>query len=232
MTSISISNDHSAQSAKIPPALHGWMKSRLANPLLRLDVSGLCWGICRYWEASVCRARIWAKLKRKHDALVAGGVAIAGARVDDDDMGSSVDEEMRKPLRRSDLRAIVPHLERTTMVFSYGAKKRESKLLLSCPLTLDEWTGEPQLKPEISISIPDLADTKRLKVERDVKRLFRNLLKEGRRSRRKGDDHDASNNNNGDGSEAEAIVKATEGVMGVLFGIDVLTAKSNGTGKQ
>ncbi|KKA22044.1 hypothetical protein T310_3934 [Rasamsonia emersonii CBS 393.64] len=221
VTSISISNDHSAQSSKIPSALHGWIKSRLANPLLQLDISGLCWGICRYWEASVCRARIWAKLKRKHDALVAGG--IAGARVDD--MGSSVDEEMRKPLRKSDLRAIVPHLERTTMVFSYGAKKRESKLLLSCPLILDEWTGEPQLKPEISISIPDLADTKRLKVERDVKKLFRNLLKEGRR--RKGDD-----TSNGDGPEAEAIVKATEGVMGVLFGIDVLTAKSNGTGKQ
>ncbi|KAL1963273.1 hypothetical protein VTN77DRAFT_8496 [Rasamsonia byssochlamydoides] len=220
VTSISISND---QSAKIPPALHGWMNSRLANPLLQLDVSGLCWGICRYWEASVCRARIWAKLKRKHEALVAG---VAGARIDNNMDSSDDEEEIRKPLKKSDLRALIPHLERTSMIFSSGAnKKRESKLLLSCPLTLDEWTSEPQLKPEISISIPpDLVDTmKRLKVERDVKRLFRTLLKEGRR--RGGD------TGYGD-TDGDAIVKATEGVMGVLFGIDVLTARSNGTGKQ
>jgi hypothetical protein len=190
------------------------MNSRVANPLLGLDISGLCWGICRYWEASVCRAKLWAKLKRKHEAL------LNGARVD---TGHDDNEDIRKPPRKSDLRKIVPHLERTTMIFSYGAKKRESKLLLSCPLTLDEWTSEPQLKPEISISIPDLADTKRTRVERDMKKLFRNLLKEGRR--RAADTGHAV----GDG-DADAILKATEGVMGVLFGIDVLTARSNGNG--
>lgn len=163
----------------------------------------------------MCRARVWAKLKRRHEALVRG----AGVN---DDMDSSDDEDMRKPLRKSDLRVIVPHLERTTMIFFYGPRKRESKLLLSCPLILDEWTSEPQLKPEITISIPDLADTKRLKVERDIKRLFRHLLKEGRRNGK----------DTGHGErDAATIVKATEGVMGVLFGIDLLTARSNGTGK-
>jgi hypothetical protein len=138
-------------------------------------------------------------------------------------LAKSRDEEaLTEPLRISDLRSIAPHLQRTTMLFSHVAKSRESKLLLSCPLVLDEWTSEAELNPEISISIPDLAGTKRFKVERDIKRLFNSLLRDG-----KGREGQADNGDR----DAEAIVKAAEGVMGVFFGLDVLTARSNGHGK-
>jgi hypothetical protein len=91
--------------------------------------------------------------------------------------------------------------------------KRESKLILSCPLSLDRWTSEAQLKPDISIHISDLGESQRSKVEMELKRLFHSVLKEEGSGGKLGINEER---------EAQAIVKAVEGVMGILFGVDVL----------
>lgn len=95
---------------------------------------------------------------------------------------------------------------------SFPRAKRESKLILSCPLNLDPWTSEAQLKPDISIHISDLGEAQRRKVEAELKRLFHSVLRE--ESSRKTDIAEER--------DAQAIVKAVEGVMAVLFGVDIL----------
>lgn len=92
--------------------------------------------------------------------------------------------------------------------------KQESqrrKILLSCPLALDHWTGEAQLTPDISIFAPDLVPGKRNRAERDMKQLFHNLLRAA-----------AGASDLEKGRQMEAIVKATEGVIGLFFGLDSL----------
>jgi hypothetical protein len=111
---------------------------------------------------------------------------------------------------------------------SKGPLSSKKLLLLSCPLVLDEWTGEAQLIPEISISAPDLAEAaKRVKLERDIKRLFGQLLRDNNRA---GGAGVVERNGNGHG-DAEAIVRATEAVIGVFFQLDnIFIARSNGHG--
>lgn len=81
-------------------------------------------------------------------------------------------------------------------------------MLISCALTLDEWTSEPRLLPEISISSPAASSKK---IEQETKKLFNTLLRGGQ-----GTDSDGV----GGDVEAVAIVRAVDGVMGVLFGLD------------
>lgn len=122
-----------------------------------------------------------------------------------------------KPLTKSDFRLLAPHLERTTMLFASG-RKDELKLILSCVLTLDEWTGEPKLNPEISVASSGVHGSGGAKVEREAKKLFRGLLMH----RTKEGDEDVRD------VDADVIVQAIEGVMGVLFGIDIIS----GTGRK
>lgn len=215
--SVSLPKRPQASQARTPPSLQSWIKSRISSPILALDISGLCVGISRFWEASVCRARIWSRLRKSQQTLLAKE---KGPKK----LGEVHAEHLTGPLKKSDLRSIVPHLQRSSMLFSYSnsssnsssSSRRESKLLLSCPLSLDQWTSEAQLKPDISISIPELAESKRNRVELDLKRLFHNVLKE------EGKIRTGSSTALNEEREAQAIVKAAEGVMGVLFGLDVL----------
>ncbi|KAH8690950.1 hypothetical protein BGW36DRAFT_432722 [Talaromyces proteolyticus] len=199
--SVSLTKNASTQS-KIPAGLQAWIVSRITSPLLKLDISGLCFGVCQFWEASVCRARMWSTLSKRAERLANS----KGAVNTDIEQLSSTDL-----MTKSALRSLIPHLQRSSMIFSHGPKgKHDSKLLLSCPLRLDHWTGEAQLKPTISISAPDLAEVKWNKAERDIKLLFHNLLNTGTSSDRL---------ENGD-SQIESIVRATEGVVSVFFGLE------------
>jgi hypothetical protein len=194
----------STQPNKIPPGLQAWVKSRLASPLLKLDISGLCAGVGQFWETSVCRARMWSALREKSEMLTQGKKTV----------DSTAKLSLFEPINnKSTLRSLIPHLQRSSMLFTYDPKKKQDskKILLSCPLDLNHWTGEAHLKPDISIFAPDLVQGKRNKAERDMKQLFHNLLRAG-----------ASDSENGGSRQMEAIVKATEGVIDVFFGFDSL----------
>lgn len=206
--------------SNIPEALQQWINSRLASPLLKLDISSLCWGINRYWEAALYRAQIWSKIESKYPKLVTGRTRLGNSSEPDPRKGYD-EESPPRPLSISDLRLLVPHLDRTTMLFTMKAKEKLPKILLSCPIALDEWNGEPQLRPEISVSVSSRVDgVSGRKIEQETKKLFRALLNEdggGAFVRMEGGvAWDANNNNNPD-----VVVRAIGGVLGVLFGAGV-----------
>lgn len=183
VTSILIRRQGDGAGARIPQPLDQWMSNRLQNPLQRLDIAGLCWGISRYWEAAVSRARLWARLKNR-------------------DNNSSTASFQSK----AELRAILPHLDRTSMRLTPRSPSRIS-ILLSCTLTLDPWTSEVTLEPGISVSLPPssradglVAAKRTTKIERDIKRLFHGLIKAGIAG----------------GSEFDRIVDGVEGVLGCI----------------
>ncbi|OJJ46360.1 hypothetical protein ASPZODRAFT_16131 [Penicilliopsis zonata CBS 506.65] len=182
----------SDEASRIPEDLQSWVNTRLANPLLQLDVSGLCWGINRYWEASISRARMWAEIERKHSKFVEGRTNPNGTR-----RGSAESDETA--LTPHNLRLLLPHIERSSVLFSSSDKSR--KMLLTCSLILDEWTGEPQLASEISVHGP--ASTGKRKIEQEAKKLFRALLSEGERVN----------------NEMDTIVRATGAVLNLLFSV-------------
>ena len=92
----------------------------------------------------------------------------------------------------------------------FAPKENPLQVLLSCSLIIDEWASEPQLLPEISISTsPKNRGGSSRKVEQEAKKLFYALLK--------------GNQSDGVGDfDADAVVRATEGVLGVLFGLDTV----------
>lgn len=87
-----------------------------------------------------------------------------------------------------------------------------SKFILSCPLTLDQWTSEAQLKPDISIHMTDSGTSRHAKIEAELKRLFNSILRESGA----GDKLESTMH-----KETTAIVRATEAVMSMLFDVDV-----------
>jgi hypothetical protein len=174
---------------------------RLANPLLKLDVSGLCWGINRYWEALVSRAQIWAQIEDKHSDLLP-----SRSRPRTFQNGKKPTLEDTVATTQSDLRRILPHIERTSLLF----ESPEKSLLLSCELTLDEWTGEPELTPSICISTTGFDNEPTEKIAQDSKKLFQTIVAE---QSTKGSQSGAAG-----GSDVQAILRATDCVLGVLFG--------------
>ncbi|KAL2803220.1 hypothetical protein BJX63DRAFT_78523 [Aspergillus granulosus] len=188
-----------------PEYLRQWMKTRLANPLLKLDVSGLCWGINRYWESLVSRAQIWAQIEEKHADLLPNRSGPRGSRKPKKPASSSLEDT--DALTTSDLRQILPHIERTSMLF----ESPEKSLLLSCELTIDEWTGEPELTPSICISKTGFDNDPSEKVAQDPKIIFQTILNE----QLKGSQSGAAG-----GSDTQAILRATDCVLGALFGLN------------
>ncbi|KAL4976544.1 hypothetical protein BDW66DRAFT_50312 [Aspergillus desertorum] len=167
------------------------INERLESPLGRLDVSGLCWGINRYWEALVSRAQIWAQIWDQHQALIPGRNRPISQNVNSD----------------LDIRRILPHLERTSMLFQ--SKQRSLEALLSCELTIDNWTGEPELRPTICVSTSGYDSSSDKKVEHESKKLFEAVLNQSMKQ------HLGAVGS----SEAEAVVKATSCVLDALFGV-------------
>jgi hypothetical protein len=78
------------------------------------------------------------------------------------------------------------------------------RVMVSNTLVLDEWTGEPQLRPEISVSVPGVDK----KIDHETKKLFHALLRENGTLARgvEGSIH------------VDAILRATEGALATLFG--------------
>jgi hypothetical protein len=184
-----------------PDYVRQWVKTRLANPLLKLDVSGLCWGINRYWEALVSRAQIWAQIEDNHSDLLPGR---SRPRTFQNSKKNTL-EDTDAPTQ-SDLRRILPHIERTSMLF----ESPEKSLLLSCELTIDEWTGEPELTSSICISTTGLDNEPSEKIAQDSKKLFKTIVNERSTT--------GSQSGAAGGSDVRAILRATDCVLGVLFG--------------
>ena len=88
---------------------------------------------------------------------------------------------------------------------------RAPKILLSCPLTIDEWTSEPHLDAGITVSPIGMGvhDGSGRKIEQDVKGLFHALLGERRGGCAPGTEVDI-----------DAVVMAMGGVLGAVFGVD------------
>ncbi|KAL4787545.1 hypothetical protein BJX76DRAFT_299794 [Aspergillus varians] len=183
--------------------LQQWVNKRLENPLLKLDVSGLCWGINRYWEALVSRAQIWAQIEDQHPGIIRG-------RNKSTDSGKANDMDLHTEgvITTSDMRRILPHLERTSILFE--SKRKALEVLLSCELTIDEWTGEPELAPTICVSTFGFDNGSNEKVEQESKKLFQTILSENAK-------HQPGT---AGGSDAQAILKATNCVLNALFGVN------------
>ncbi|KAK2760311.1 hypothetical protein FQN54_002379 [Arachnomyces sp. PD_36] len=194
----------------IPTPLLNWMESRLNNPLLKHDISGLCWGVCRYWEAKVSRARIWAILSAKFRRIIPSSASNHRSRasssnedLDDDGLPTSGSDSV------TSTRHLILHLERTWMVFSSPNEKAgaETQLLLSCSLALDPWTSEPELHLDICVSRSNGtaagSGARYARVEREAKNLFKSLL---------------TWNEGGEAPDATSVIRAVEGVLGIVFG--------------
>ncbi|KAJ5412088.1 uncharacterized protein N7487_006447 [Penicillium crustosum] len=181
------------QKRKAPETLRRWIDTRLENPLLKLDVATLCWGINRYWESAITRARLWAHIDHKY------GPRALQSRKD------TAPESKNGVISLSELRRLVPHLDRSAMVITPKSSDSSPRVLLSNNLVLDEWTGEPQLRPEISVSIPGVDK----KIDQETKKLFHALLREDGALVTRGVEG---------GIHVDAVVRATEGALGALFG--------------
>ncbi|KKK17798.1 hypothetical protein ARAM_002093 [Aspergillus rambellii] len=226
LVSLSAHNNPSDPDLKVPSYLQQWINTRLNNPLLRLDVSGLCWGINRYWEALISRARLWAQIEEQHATLITA----YNTRPRNPSKPSTQDttttttttlETNTESLTTSDLRYILPHLQRTSMLFE--SREKSLRVIVSCELTLDEWTSEPELLPSICVSTTLASDSEGTlnynpKAEQESKKLFQAILTEKTHIQP----------GTAGGADAQAITKATQCVLNALFGED----HGKGKGKE
>lgn len=97
------------------------------------------------------------------------------------------------------------------MVIRSKSSGGDPRVLLSNTLTIDDWTGEPQLRPELSVSPSGSSGGPGKKIDQEAKKLFHALLK---------DDTFNSTQSIVEGVHFDAVVRATEGVLGALFGRD------------
>ena len=123
--------------------LREWIRKRLeaSGGLHRYDVGGLVWGIGRWWEECVARARAWRKLDERFHK-----------KSSKKRKNPHEDAEL---LTQAEIKALLPHLMRTSMEFELGTAKRatrstkgaadqkqvSTKVMLLWDLLLD-WTGE------------------------------------------------------------------------------------------
>lgn len=97
------------------------------------------------------------------------------------------------------------------MVIKSKSSGGDPRVLLSNTLTIDDWTGEPQLRAELSVSPSGSSGGPGKKVDQEAKKLFHALLKV---------DSLNSTQSIAEGVHFDAVVRATEGVLGALFGRD------------
>ncbi|KAJ5683146.1 hypothetical protein N7462_006311 [Penicillium macrosclerotiorum] len=193
VTSISVPADGDTKKRKVPNALRQWIDSRLANPLLRLDVATICWGINRYWEASVSRAQLWARIEHKYNQSTSK-------------RGGAIPQSQDGTITLAEVRQLVPHLERSMMVVKSTRSKISPQVLLSNELVMDEWTGEPQIHPGLSVSFSSRVGGSSKKIDQEAKKLFNGLLHEEMPSK-----------SSAGGIPVDVILQATEGALGVLL---------------
>lgn len=228
ITSVSVPTGNESKKRKVPEPLRRWIDNRLSNPLLNLDVSTLCWGINRYWEASLSRAGLWAKIDKKYNNR-SSAQRQSGAGSKDkgkgkgknkaDDNDDDIPDFKEGFIKISDLRFLIPHLDRSTMVIDRQTRSNpnaNARILISNTLTIDDWTGEPQLQPELSISMGSSGSESSKKVSREAKKLFHGLLLEA---------GSGSGSAQGQGQQSlmgtmrsDVILRAVNGTLGVILG--------------
>lgn len=195
----------------MPQYLRQWMNSRLDNSLLKLDLSGFCWGINRYWEAVLSRAYMWLQLEN-HPATSPEGIKdtreVTGNEEPNDNRDLTLQGGMES-LTIATLRQILPHTQRTSMFFE--SEERAIRVMLSCEIAIDEWACEPQLIPSISVSGSSIVHGSVWgKTEQEAKDLFNAVI----------DEATSSSTESESGLDADAIIQATNHVLGALFGVD------------
>lgn len=190
-----------------------WQKTQLGKWIVRrlepgslhaLDVGGLIWGIGRWWDAAVGRARLWARVRR----MLSSKAATADEN-DEDDEEKEVDAE-----KKFTLSELLPHVHREGMVIRIPAAANRDRqpssiqLHLAYTLSLD-WTGEVSRHVDVSVAGVDG------KTERGAKEVFAMLM----RRRKIGRDgllfDDDSDVGGGDGNWRTAW-DAVEGCLGLL----------------
>ncbi|KAJ5571921.1 hypothetical protein N7535_005581 [Penicillium sp. DV-2018c] len=209
LTSLSAPTSTDTKKRKTPEALRHWIDTRLQNPLLKLDVATLCWGINRYWECAVSRARLWAHIDHKYGPRASASASASKSRQEETEAAP----HSEGTITVSELRRLVPHLDRNVMVINSrsgsgsgsGSSASGPRVILSNELVLDEWTGEPRLRAEISVSVPGMDR----KIDLETRKLFYALLGDGGRLDTRGV---------GGGVRVDAVIRATEGALGALFG--------------
>ncbi|KAJ5935639.1 hypothetical protein N7466_005186 [Penicillium verhagenii] len=193
--SVSVPTGIDSKKRRVPEVLRRWIDARLASSLLKLDVATLCWGINRYWEASVARARLWARIDHKYGSVV---------------RKTKLSESRTGVITISELRRLIPHLDRSSLVVKSKSPAGYPQVLLSNPLSIDDWTGEPQLRPELSVSTSSSSGLPSKKIDQEAKKLFHALLREDK----------STTQSIAEGVHFGAVVRATEGTLGALFGHD------------
>jgi hypothetical protein len=142
--------------------IYRWVHDRLDHPLHRLDVSGLVWGMGRWFSAAVERAKIfrWIDLKYKGSKL---------------DAESQIDEK-EEYLTRDTCIELARYLDSTQnsaidvdVTVTSGGKKYRKKLMLNWQIDLD-WAGG--LTSNIQISATGIP----LKAESGLKTIFCSLV--------------------------------------------------------
>jgi hypothetical protein len=168
--------------------LRDWVKRRLEGErsLHRYDVGGLVWGVGRWWEECITRAKGWRRLEEKFVQNKSSKKA-QNYREDAEVVGDE------------DVKALLPHLARTSMEFEVGHTKRVTrsrkdetaqkpdmtKVMLLWDLLLD-WTGE--LDETVGVAVAGMGSIG----EQSVKDVFGKVYKR------------------------DGVFKAMEGVLGVL----------------
>ncbi|ETI21380.1 hypothetical protein G647_07727 [Cladophialophora carrionii CBS 160.54] len=142
--------------------IYRWVHDRLEHPLHRLDVSGLVWGMGRWFNAAVERAKVfrWIDLKYKRlQSDVTGQVDVK-----DEGWNRETCIELARYLDSTQNSAIDVDVIETT-----GGKKYRKKLMLTWKIDLD-WAGGLTSNIQISASgIP-------LKAEPGLKTIFCSLV--------------------------------------------------------
>lgn len=199
-----------AGNRSMPQYLRRWINSRLENTLLKSDVSGLCWGINRYWEAAVSRAYVWSQLEDRHAAFLGGksGMDVSTMREAPNGSRDMPLQSVMENLTVTNLRRILPHLQRTSMLFE--SEERAIKVMLSCDVTIDEWACEPQLTPGLTVSGTSITGGSGwARTEQESKNLFNAVIHE----------NTSSPADSAGDVDAIAIIQATNHVLGALFGV-------------
>jgi hypothetical protein len=98
------------------------------------------------------------------------------------------------------------------MVIKSKSKSSNASIhvLLSNTLVMDDWTGEPQLRPELSVSVSGGNGGSSKKIDHEAKKLFYSLLHQEGVGSPKGETGTVHIN---------AILRATNGALSALFGV-------------
>ncbi|KIW33633.1 uncharacterized protein PV07_00469 [Cladophialophora immunda] len=129
-----------------------WVNDRLEHPLHRLDVSGLIWGIGRWFTAAVERAKVFQWLDNKYNTPSSN----QGQQHEDDNDHELTQDRAIELARYLDMTQNAAVDAETNV--TAGGKKFRKKVILSWAIDID-WAGGPLSQIQVSVSgIPPKAE--------------------------------------------------------------------------